>query len=164
MRLCVLATVFSRSRKTGATWAAATRHAGYAVASRTGLRPRGLDPVHGGRGIVVALARPRPARRRSHRRHGDRDDALWIPHGERIVGQVLAEADLHVLERAMVLTTDRHRSRRRGDAQALQLLDDGLVVRPAAGGRARLLDGGLERSEEHTSELQSHSDLVCRLL
>src|SRR5260221_9409888 len=23
---------------------------------------------------------------------------------------------------------------------------------------------GLERSEEHTSELQSHSDLVCRLL
>src|SRR5438034_8649177 len=25
-------------------------------------------------------------------------------------------------------------------------------------------DGGLARSEEHTSELQSHSDLVCRLL
>src|SRR5438034_2729747 len=25
-------------------------------------------------------------------------------------------------------------------------------------------DGGLMRSEEHTSELQSHSDLVCRLL
>src|SRR5438034_2749909 len=24
--------------------------------------------------------------------------------------------------------------------------------------------GGLDRSEEHTSELQSHSDLVCRLL
>src|SRR5437588_7456488 len=24
--------------------------------------------------------------------------------------------------------------------------------------------GGVERSEEHTSELQSHSDLVCRLL
>src|SRR5438132_14130723 len=24
--------------------------------------------------------------------------------------------------------------------------------------------GGQERSEEHTSELQSHSDLVCRLL
>src|SRR5260221_11165069 len=28
--------------------------------------------------------------------------------------------------------------------------------------RARLLN--VERSEEHTSELQSHSDLVCRLL
>src|SRR5438034_11804118 len=26
------------------------------------------------------------------------------------------------------------------------------------------LVGGIERSEEHTSELQSHSDLVCRLL
>src|SRR5260221_8485275 len=25
-------------------------------------------------------------------------------------------------------------------------------------------DGGCGRSEEHTSELQSHSDLVCRLL
>src|SRR5260221_8207143 len=24
--------------------------------------------------------------------------------------------------------------------------------------------GGVQRSEEHTSELQSHSDLVCRLL
>src|SRR5438034_7837651 len=32
--------------------------------------------------------------------------------------------------------------------------------------RARLLiaDDSLRRSEEHTSELQSHSDLVCRLL
>src|SRR5437588_8943622 len=29
---------------------------------------------------------------------------------------------------------------------------------------ARLADGLLVRSEEHTSELQSHSDLVCRLL
>src|SRR5947207_8208036 len=27
-----------------------------------------------------------------------------------------------------------------------------------------ILSGGIERSEEHTSELQSHSDLVCRLL
>src|SRR5215211_9343026 len=31
----------------------------------------------------------------------------------------------------------------------------------ASDGRRQLLD---ERSEEHTSELQSHSDLVCRLL
>src|SRR5438034_4695945 len=28
----------------------------------------------------------------------------------------------------------------------------------------RRLVKGIERSEEHTSELQSHSDLVCRLL
>src|SRR5260221_8248216 len=36
---------------------------------------------------------------------------------------------------------------------------------PAAGRRAAIGDpAGGERSEEHTSELQSHSDLVCRLL
>src|SRR5260221_5108489 len=29
---------------------------------------------------------------------------------------------------------------------------------------APFVDAGLGRSEEHTSELQSHSDLVCRLL
>src|SRR5438132_2934151 len=33
---------------------------------------------------------------------------------------------------------------------------------PSASARARLPDA--DRSEEHTSELQSHSDLVCRLL
>src|SRR5438132_5079645 len=30
--------------------------------------------------------------------------------------------------------------------------------------RAAVVDGEVLRSEEHTSELQSHSDLVCRLL
>src|SRR5260221_9682872 len=34
---------------------------------------------------------------------------------------------------------------------------------PVVGGNEVLL-GGERRSEEHTSELQSHSDLVCRLL
>src|SRR5438034_7553570 len=47
-------------------------------------------------------------------------------------------------------------------------LPDLLQVRQAGGG-ASLLAGLSEhreqdRSEEHTSELQSHSDLVCRLL
>src|SRR5688572_32934965 len=43
-------------------------------------------------------------------------------------------------------------------------------VRRAAGARARdrhgaaAARGGLRRSEEHTSELQSQSNLVCRLL
>src|SRR5438034_2304114 len=31
-------------------------------------------------------------------------------------------------------------------------------------GRARGIQAAVVRSEEHTSELQSHSDLVCRLL
>src|SRR5947207_10544381 len=41
-----------------------------------------------------------------------------------------------------------------------------LPVRPASGRRKRFLhrQNRDRRSEEHTSELQSHSDLVCRLL
>src|SRR5260221_867476 len=39
-------------------------------------------------------------------------------------------------------------------------LDQGEVLRHRRAGRARRC----RRSEEHTSELQSHSDLVCRLL
>src|SRR5438034_6402092 len=38
---------------------------------------------------------------------------------------------------------------------------------PARGARVRAVDASgrtVARSEEHTSELQSHSDLVCRLL
>src|SRR5438034_1928056 len=39
------------------------------------------------------------------------------------------------------------------------------VRRPVdAGRRARRIRDARVRSEEHTSELQSHSDLVCRLL
>src|SRR5436190_10102139 len=37
-----------------------------------------------------------------------------------------------------------------------------LAERPSDGNRCG--PSGAERSEEHTSELQSHSDLVCRLL
>src|SRR5438132_11767361 len=41
----------------------------------------------------------------------------------------------------------------------------GAVEHDVGLGRAELLhDGRRVRSEEHTSELQSHSDLVCRLL
>src|SRR5438034_4798490 len=38
------------------------------------------------------------------------------------------------------------------------------VALEPARGNARVLEEPLLRSEEHTSELQSHSDLVCRLL
>src|SRR5437667_9108704 len=40
------------------------------------------------------------------------------------------------------------------------------VMLPVPGGRQALLwqGGSITRSEEHTSELQSHHDLVCRLL
>src|SRR5438034_6227673 len=62
------------------------------------------------------------------------------------------------------LFRSRGRVRPRGDAggrggRGLEAGDDG--ARPRAE-RARAVP--VERSEEHTSELQSHSDLVCRLL
>src|SRR5438034_1899011 len=57
--------------------------------------------------------------------------------------------------------TTLFRSRRRGRLRMAR-------VRPRGGRNGRLLRARLARrgtrSEEHTSELQSHSDLVCRLL
>src|SRR2546427_5685949 len=48
-------------------------------------------------------------------------------------------------------------------ARGVGLLGEGRVVEDAAVG-GRVLDEHPERSEEHTSELQSQSNLVCRLL
>src|SRR5437773_7628330 len=42
--------------------------------------------------------------------------------------------------------------------------DRGELLGGEAGGRARRGALDVRRSEEHTSELQSHHDLVCRLL
>src|SRR5690349_18540769 len=41
---------------------------------------------------------------------------------------------------------------------------EGLRLVPGQAGRRAPFDGGRSRSEEHTSELQSRRDLVCRLL
>src|SRR5260221_10554223 len=54
-----------------------------------------------------------------------------------------------------------------GGRLAVEIDDDGLDVRKRMRGDCNLDRGeGIveQRSEEHTSELQSHSDLVCRLL
>src|SRR5438034_7289846 len=40
----------------------------------------------------------------------------------------------------------------------------GVSVEPVEEAHVTAIRGEIERSEEHTSELQSHSDLVCRLL
>src|SRR5436190_17208723 len=52
------------------------------------------------------------------------------------------------------------------DTEAFRLLDDrGLVTDERdIERRVRLAERFQRRSEEHTSELQSHSELVCRLL
>src|SRR2546422_1993854 len=69
------------------------------------------------------------------------------PRGGRDVGQLLAH----------------HSERLRMRATALQLLDRrrGHVEQPSL---AQPLVNGVDRSEEHTSELQSRLHLVCRLL
>src|SRR5260221_698210 len=61
-----------------------------------------------------------------------------------------------------VLARRRHRrvDERRDDDVDVRLRAEAVVLRVVVGPFHRL-DG---RSEEHTSELQSHSDLVCRLL
>src|SRR5207249_10065644 len=63
-------------------------------------------------------------------------------------------------------TSRRHRTRGRRRVQHLRLVPEGHRQFPSAAAGAR--DGAprahLPRSEEHTSELQSRFDLVCRLL
>src|SRR5260221_10907535 len=49
-------------------------------------------------------------------------------------------------------------------SHALVVLADGTMIGAVAGAIVTSRPGETERSEEHTSELQSHSDLVCRLL
>src|SRR5438132_13201551 len=58
------------------------------------------------------------------------------------------------LHDALPISAHRLRARRHRAA--------GLACAPQRGAGLRL--GAVQRSEEHTSELQSHSDLVCRLL
>src|SRR5690242_21557396 len=79
------------------------------------------------------------------RPHGDRGEDQRARQSRRVGQQVM----------------DGDRSVRALDAQPGEVFADGAVeVEPAF--LAELEDG--ERSEEHTSELQSHVNLVCRLL
>src|SRR5436190_17889903 len=53
---------------------------------------------------------------------------------------------------------------RTGRQEDHQVASLGAQPQGLAGGQAHRRDLAVGRSEEHTSELQSHSDLVCRLL
>src|SRR5205085_7898155 len=87
-------------------------------------------------------------------------DALPDLHGQRG-----AHADLLLGEAAMQIIDAAHPA-------IAEAHDDVPLAQPAGGGRAVRLDGDDQRarldaqlrSEEHTSELQSQSNLVCRLL
>src|SRR5437868_12458700 len=54
----------------------------------------------------------------------------------------------------------------RAGSAGISILEDDQFFRwhAVAGRWAHLVNGGMPRSEEHTSELQSRFDLVCRLL
>src|SRR2546430_7762270 len=59
--------------------------------------------------------------------------------------------------------------RRRPEPGKLKLREENVAARPAsrwggAEGLKGIVPGPVSRSEEHTSELQSQSNLVCRLL
>src|SRR5436190_14699665 len=56
------------------------------------------------------------------------------------------------------------RSKERQALQPQQAADRSLCADDRSAVRSGAVDAGPSRSEEHTSELQSHSDLVCRLL
>src|SRR5438034_3521236 len=73
-------------------------------------------------------------------------DVRAIASGGGVTGQ--AGAMRLAIARALCLADERHRKKLR--EQGLLTRDPRVVER--------------KRSEEHTSELQSHSDLVCRLL
>src|SRR5438034_5195182 len=62
-----------------------------------------------------------------------------------------------IFKRPVVAQFDQSQGSSDGGAVLLKAADRGLGLTAA-------LAACLKRSEEHTSELQSHSDLVCRLL
>src|SRR5207248_4047030 len=72
------------------------------------------------------------------------------------------------LDEALVIAAGRHRARgdgqRRDDMLGLAGMAHAQAPRLAAGLRPEDREVAGERSEEHTSELQSPYDLVCRLL
>src|SRR5437588_7800322 len=82
---------------------------------------------------------------------GNRDRGLKLADARNRNGRLLLGVVIVLLLRPVVNFGEKLR---RDAAATLQRADLGMI------------DGNLEgvRSEEHTSELQSHSDLVCRLL
>src|SRR5947207_10640338 len=66
------------------------------------------------------------------------------------------------LHDALPISDETHRPSIRRDCRTGVARESERVLRQAA--TVRAINTANERSEEHTSELQSHSDLVCRLL
>src|SRR5438034_8062917 len=137
----------SRSQSTSARM----RRSSFSFSSSASQPLRSMKPL-----VIIGL-RPRPASAASIGRHDfvqeARELAALVPR---------AQAQRHVAEPGVRIGAQLPRARLRvaGDGP---LLDE---FRSEVGRVIRVEEflGLLQRSEEHTSELQSHSDLVCRLL
>src|SRR5204862_7192137 len=93
-------------------------------------------------------------------------DRRELEDGRDILGRhvdiVVAEADEHPLLRTMNQLDDRFEDDRAGTLRADQRASDVEIVLGKQ--LIEVVAGHPPRSEEHTSELQSRRDLVCRLL
>src|SRR6516162_11703425 len=117
--------------------------------SAHGLGPSLLDPIGRGRRLVVPFAGLRPIPRRGDVANRNGDDPAGVPGRERVIRQVLAESGDRVLVPLVVIGPDVDITRRGIHAEALELADDRLVLRPAAGELVGTLDGGLEHVQRH---------------
>src|SRR5215204_3819963 len=98
--------------------------------------------------------------------------AVWVsgclrPRGSVVVARGLRTAIRHASAVCRIASCRRRRDRRRAARSALGALGRSrrALMRPVGPARPRAwVRSTAARSEEHTSELQSHSDLVCRLL
>src|SRR5438132_8271337 len=73
-------------------------------------------------------------------------------------------SDLFYAEQRFTLNATRADMRALGFSPSVRLFEAAACGTPVISDRWPGIETVFERSEEHTSELQSHSDLVCRLL
>src|SRR5262249_50187413 len=113
------------------------------------LGPSLLDPVGGSGRLVVPFAGLGPIPWRGDVANGNSDDPVGVPGRERVIRQVFAEPGHRVLIALVVVGPDVDVARGRIHAEAFELADDRLVLRPAAGELVGALDGGLEHVQRH---------------
>src|SRR5216683_3142595 len=103
--------------------------------------------------------------RHAHRRVVDDDRQLVGEDAVRAAQHEIADGRLRIeLLLALQLVVEAHRTGRDPQPQRRYTGAAALGALRAGEARAGARVPGAERSEEHTSELQSRSDLVCRLL